>query len=662
MGEWVVLLEVAADSTGAVPTRRQVEALLGALNAGYVGGALHCPDRYAMQVRATGSGPLEALSDVLGRWAETVVQLDLPTGRVVRTEVLTPEELARDFEGAGWKETAPRQSGPLPPEDSGTELLRQALSDPLTGLLGREAFCHRLAAVLRAGTDSGATAVVWLDLDGFARINDRYGGAKGDAVILAVAQRLAARLRPGDTLARFGSDDYVFLLNQTTKRAARAVAARMIDTVALPVALDGEEVLLSCSAGIAVGHPGDDAQSVLRQAQAALGLAKAAGGGRHSVNGPDGPELTETGRDFRTAALQDRLAHLLLMQQAAVAANEAETLRSAAQRVIRQICAHIGCETGHLWVSPRVAEELVLSSLWLVPEGDADLGEAIDDLSVGAGLVGRVVATGRPAWISELAAEPPLVEVAARRGVHSAFAFPVLVGQEIVAVLELFSRARIEPTDSFLDVLSGIGTQLGRVVERQRAAAAMRHSQERLLAAERHLRQTEVLARISKELYSRIVETTHEGILIVDADNVTTTSVNARMAQILGYEVQEMAGMPVTRFVHEETFAALSGHRQRRRAGISESYETQLRAKGGAVMHVRISASPLSDEHGRYSGTLAMVTDITALREAEDIVRAGNGSAPASWGVTRPETRTRARDATREQDGVVPEPLFLREH
>jgi len=95
--EWVVLLEAArADGLGLFGARK-VHGLLQALDPGPWGSCLHSEDRYAVQVSAWGSSPVDALNDVLSRWAHAVRQLDLPSWKLVRIEVFTPEELE-----AGW--------------------------------------------------------------------------------------------------------------------------------------------------------------------------------------------------------------------------------------------------------------------------------------------------------------------------------------------------------------------------------------------------------------------------------------------------------------------------------------------------------------------------------------------------------------------------------
>ncbi len=97
---WVVLLEAAADEGGGTIARDQLERLFNAVNPGPWGGALHSPHRYALQVTTVGSGPAEALVDVLSRWSDAARRLDLPVWKLVRTEVFTPEELEREYDGA----------------------------------------------------------------------------------------------------------------------------------------------------------------------------------------------------------------------------------------------------------------------------------------------------------------------------------------------------------------------------------------------------------------------------------------------------------------------------------------------------------------------------------------------------------------------------------
>ncbi|MGH9263868.1 MAG: diguanylate cyclase domain-containing protein [Acidimicrobiales bacterium] len=381
-------------------------------------------------------------------------------------------------------------------------MLRHAFSDALTGLLGREAFLHRLGEALDGWDHRQTTAVVLVDLDGFRALNHVFGGTTGDQILVAVAGRLAATLRPDDSLARFGGDQYAVLLIETTEEAAQSVAERVVQTIGLPITVPDGVFTVSGSAGIATAATGEDAAVLVDRAQVALSKAKEAGSGRIVLYAPELAEPAPRRREVRTDMLQDRLSHLLLMQASAVAANGAETLSEAAETLMPQFCAHIGCVAGSLWCPSAIrSDEGAPRPVWHVSTGiDASLraGTETSLTRWGAVLAERVMDTGRPLWVTDSAdaewlgagwqGEGP--------GIGSAFAFPVLAGQDVVGVLAFFTGTRIQPSASFLDVLVGIGTQLGRVVERQRSVETLRQSEDDLRASQARLREAQAVARL----------------------------------------------------------------------------------------------------------------------------------------------------------------------
>ena len=276
-----MLLEAEGDPARGAIDVNAVRRLVQALDAGSKGGALHSPERYAVQLTVAGGDPIDALTEVVSRWAMAVRELDLPAWKLVRAEVFTLAELERQFARAQEAEAVPDlplpSSPPLELDDSGHELLRHAFSDTVTGLLGRAAFVLHLDQVLQDSGDKGDTAAILLDVEDCQRLNESLGGTTCDRLLIAAAERLTAVVRPGDLLARIGANDYAVVLEATTVESALAVAERLVDAVASPITIGAVHSTLSVSAGVAMSEPGDDAPAMIGRAAAALTAAREAG-------------------------------------------------------------------------------------------------------------------------------------------------------------------------------------------------------------------------------------------------------------------------------------------------------------------------------------------------------------------------------------------------
>ncbi|WP_250029010.1 putative bifunctional diguanylate cyclase/phosphodiesterase [Paractinoplanes maris] len=162
-------------------------------------------------------------------------------------------------------------------QDNGRLLLRldhNATHDALTQLPNRVLFHERLQKALTM-PDGRAVAVALIDLDDFKEVNDTLGHEVGDQLLIAVAQRLAGCLRVEDTVARLGGDEFVVVLDGADPDAADLAARRMIDSLRAPVLVDGHELPIRASIGIADGHAGDDPSVLLRRADIAMYAAKA---------------------------------------------------------------------------------------------------------------------------------------------------------------------------------------------------------------------------------------------------------------------------------------------------------------------------------------------------------------------------------------------------
>ncbi len=161
-----------------------------------------------------------------------------------------------------------------------------ATHDVLTELVNRRELVSTVTTLLDNEPRTGRNvALLFIDLDGLKQINDTFGHAVGDDVIVGVARRIRDEVRESDTVARFGGDEFVVVLPRIhTVEDAERLAEKIQTAVAAPLMIDGVGVHVSLSIGIAVATPGEDADEALRRADAALYRAKRSGRARTVVD------------------------------------------------------------------------------------------------------------------------------------------------------------------------------------------------------------------------------------------------------------------------------------------------------------------------------------------------------------------------------------------
>jgi diguanylate cyclase (GGDEF)-like protein len=161
------------------------------------------------------------------------------------------------------------------------EISKLALRDPLTGLFNRRAFVDKLATAFRAGhRRRGSFAVLYFDLDHFKDVNDTLGHPIGDQLLQQVARRVQGVVRAGDTVARFGGDEFAILVPDTDGRELAGIAGRINQTLAAPFTINGNDVHVSASIGIAQ-HASRVATPETLMIQADLALYRAKHDGRN---------------------------------------------------------------------------------------------------------------------------------------------------------------------------------------------------------------------------------------------------------------------------------------------------------------------------------------------------------------------------------------------
>jgi diguanylate cyclase (GGDEF)-like protein/PAS domain S-box-containing protein len=212
----------------------------------------------------------------------------------------------------------------------GDEQMRyDALHDPLTGLANRALCRERLIhALARASRDEGSACVLFIDLDDFKGVNDLYGHAAGDSLLISLSRRLVATVRPADTVARLGGDEFVIVCEDIDESTAIALGHRLAEAIHEPLDIEGIDHRLSASIGIALGAAGRrDPDALLADADAAAYRAKAEGRGRVEVFDT---RLRRHARErLRTAAALERalsLGQLRLAFQPIVRLADGETV------------------------------------------------------------------------------------------------------------------------------------------------------------------------------------------------------------------------------------------------------------------------------------------------------------------------------------------------
>ena len=336
-----------------------------------------------------------------------------------------------------------------------------------------------------------------------------------------------------------------------------------------------------------------------------------------------------------------------LLQSVRVAANEAGTVEEVLQVAVDQICAKTGWPIGHVYI-PSNEDTLMPTSIWHCdnPEKFKAFQTVTEStpLPSGIGLPGRVMANARPSWITNVYADEnfPRIQVASDLGVRAGFAFPVLAGTQLLAVLEFFSEQPEEPDQQLLEVMANIGATLAFIIRQKLAENAVRESEMRFRS-------------ITQSANDAIITANHEGVII---------SWNSGAEKIFGYKDAEVSGKPLTLLIPERFREAhRKGMERVGRTGesrvIGKTVELAGIRRDGSEFPLELSlASWRMGSNVFYSGIIRDITErklaeeklrefteelekrvedgINALREAERMAAYGNMLAYVSHEIRHP--------------------------
>ena len=213
--------------------------------------------------------------------------------------------------------------------------------------------------------------------------------------------------------------------------------------------------------------------------------------------------------------LEKESAYVQLHKDIAIAANETIGLKDTLKKCLKKICAYANWPVGHVYLLPnQTSNHLEPAKVWFLKNPDRfDTFRKISEATPfgpGMGLPGRVLISQQPEWIIDVTKDAnfPRAKLAENIGVKAGFAFPLLIGKQVVGVMEFFSTETAEPNTDMMQVMAEVGVQLGRAVERQWAEEDIRNSNERLRRLYQRLEmiREEERTRIAREVHDELAQ------------------------------------------------------------------------------------------------------------------------------------------------------------
>ena len=216
------------------------------------------------------------------------------------------------------------------------------------------------------------------------------------------------------------------------------------------------------------------------------------------------------------------------------------------------------------------------------------------------GIWGEAVRQARPIVVNDFQAPHPLKKgyPEGHAKLYKYLTVPILSNQRIVAVAAVANKAT-DYDDADVRQLTLMMDAVWKIVERQKAVQDLRESEEK---------------------YRAMVETAQEGVWIIDAE-ARNSYVNPRLAEMLGYSEQELLGRSLFDFMDDAAREEMAKRLARRRQGIAETYDFRFRRQDGSPLWAIVAATPFLDPQGKHLGSLGMITDITARKQAEALLQ-----------------------------------------
>ena len=298
---------------------------------------------------------------------------------------------------------------------------------------------------------------------------------------------------------------------------------------------------------------------------------------------------------------QRRLAGNLAVTQILA---ESPKLSEATRRILSTVGETLNWATGALWIVDKETSTLKLRDFWHAPNVNVDNLDAASreqKFEPGVGLPGRVWQARQPIWIHDLGNDDnfPRGPFAQADGLRSAFGFPIVADDEVLAVGEFFSREIREPDEALLIMFRSIGTQIGQFIKRQRA---------------------EELLRTKESELAQIADSTPI-LLIRCTRDLRYAYVNRAYCELMHKQPEEIIGKPIVEVLGQEGLDAIRPNIERVLDGEVVEFEGRLTIKGVGQRFVRTTYRPEKSRDGAVIGWLASIADITDRKNTEQALR-----------------------------------------
>ncbi len=417
----------------------------------------------------------------------------------------------------------------------------------------------------------------------------------GDAVIAADSRGIVTFLNPvaesltgwtlGEAKGR-GLDEVFRIMNEETRRPVESPVTKVLRS-GLVVGLANHTVLIAKDG---TERPIDDSGAPIKDDRGmVVGVVLVF------------HDITERRRAERRRNAEYAVTRVL---------SESASIEQAAPAVLQTICEGLGWDLGLLWRADRQVNLLRCRSGWHRPSDPVAsfLAHSQDrTFSLGVGLPGRVWMEGKAAWIPDVLRDPnfPREPLAAQAGLRGAFAFPILLGREVLGLLEFYSRQTRQPDEDLLAMMTSVGRQIGQFIERTEAEAALADEKERLTVTLRSI---------------------GDGVITTDAKG-RVVLLNEVAETLTGWTSDEALGRPLA-----EIFHIINEHtRQRCRNPVERVLETGgivglanhtiLIAQDGTERNLADSGAPIRARDGTVIGVVLVFRDVTdQLRMEQELL------------------------------------------